>query len=73
MTDPASPTPPGWYLEPGSSRSRWWNGESWTDDVRDGEGSPARARRARLWIAIGVVLFLALGIGFLFIGPGILW
>ncbi|MCU1509690.1 MAG: hypothetical protein JWR53_1857 [Glaciihabitans sp.] len=73
MTDSERSIPPGWYEEPGSARTRWWDGEAWTDDVRDSDASPGRKRKAQLWIALGVVLFLALGIGFLFIGPGILW
>lgn len=76
MTDGSPLTtnpPPGWYVEHGSTVTRWWDGEQWTDDVRGADTSPAKRRRIRLWILVGALLFLGLGIGFLFIGPGILW
>lgn len=33
---PPPPTPPGWHPDPyGRGRLRWWDGERWTDQVRD--------------------------------------
>lgn len=41
MTDrTASALPePGWYIDPGSGRRRWWNGIAWTSYI-DGDQSP---------------------------------
>jgi protein-disulfide isomerase len=52
VTDSA---PAGWYPEPDSSRERWWDGRSWTEQTRHPEppataGAPAKARAARpIW------------------------
>ena len=39
VTSPA----PGWYPDPsGRPGERWWNGGSWTDDVRETQNRPAQ-------------------------------
>lgn len=30
----------GWYRDPEGPGERWWNGESWTNDRRTGQGQP---------------------------------
>ncbi len=41
-----APVPPGWFSDPSdSNRWRWWDGQSWTDNVSDkgppGQGPPS--------------------------------
>jgi protein-disulfide isomerase len=64
MTDSA---PAGWYPEPDSSRERWWDGRSWSEQTRDRQPSPAvgsseKPRTARViwpWVLGGSVLVAA--------------
>jgi protein-disulfide isomerase len=59
--------PAGWYPEPGSSRERWWDGSSWTEQTRDPQpspaaGAPATPRPARPiwpWVLGGSALVVA--------------
>lgn len=43
MTDtrPSELPAPGWYLDPGSGRRRWWNGIAWAREVDSGEAGYA--------------------------------
>lgn len=64
--DPARP-PGGWYADPNSPGLRYWDGQRWTEHVRDGHGHivkprvRARSGRARALAAIlgAVMVYLA--------------
>ncbi|MGH4028667.1 DUF2510 domain-containing protein [Actinomycetota bacterium Odt1-20B] len=62
-------TPPGWYPDPGQTSDgprteRWWDGQTWTDQVRAAAGPPAGPRRgARIAIAAIVGVAVLAGIG----------
>jgi hypothetical protein len=35
-TTASGPVPPGWFPDPSdNTRSRWWDGQSWTDSLSD--------------------------------------
>ncbi|RQP11460.1 MAG: DUF2510 domain-containing protein [Microbacteriaceae bacterium] len=36
----AQPTVAGWYPDPETGGTRYWDGSRWTGDVREGEHSP---------------------------------
>jgi len=60
---------PGWYKDPSdASRSRWWDGQRWTDRVlgepqaKGKSGGKPWYQRAWLWLVVVVVLALVAGV-----------
>jgi hypothetical protein len=62
----ATPTPPGWYPDPGGLPTlRWWDGMSWTErhapPPRPGgsERVASAQSRARIYIILGILIIPA--------------
>ena len=69
---------PGWYPDPaGSTRQRYWDGQRWTDALSTGTptapGVALTPRSTRWAMAAHLSALVALVIGFVFVGPLIVY
>lgn len=59
--------PAGWYMQPGSSVYRWWDGEDWTEQTKAPEPGSASAKGSQLdgwaWLFAAIMPIIGLILG----------
>ena len=77
MTEGPTSTPPGWYPEPGTGFSRYWDGQSWGAyaPAVSGAGQPVRQPKDKVVAGLLGIFLGGLGIHKFYLGyttPGLL-